>query len=168
MTLSGYSPIFPRNVPSVVALATCDSITQKYIAMASIQTSKRYSLARALRARATASRLLSPDTGNLKITRTCTMKIHYFILQIARRRRRNYVFSFKRSMGEPLKIEEKCVLAAGICGQLGGPAGICGPRTTRHPLHTGAPPRSVPQHRLAQRFHMPYGCNTMSSSADAL
>ena len=140
MTLSGYSPIFPRNVPSVVALATCDSITQKYIAMASIQTSKRYSLARALRARATASRLLSPDTGNLKITRTCTMKIHYFILQIARRRRRNYVFSFKRSMGEPLKIEEKCVLAAGICGQLGGPAGICGPRTTPPwLLHTGGP-----------------------------
>ena len=61
------------------------------------------------------------------------MKIHYFILQIARRRRRNYVFSFKRSMGEPLKIEEKCVLAAGICGQLGGPAGICGPRTTPPP-----------------------------------
>ena len=66
------------------------------------------------------------------------MKIHYFILQIARRRRRNYVFSFKRSMGEPLKIEEKCVLAAGICGQLGGPAGICGPRTTP-PSILGAP-----------------------------
>ena len=91
----------------------------------------------------------SPDTGNLKITRTCTMKIHYFILQIGRRRR-NYVFSFKRSIGEPLKIEEKRILAAGICGQLGGPAGICGPRTTPHslpPSILGAPPRSVPHHR---------------------
>ena len=156
MTLSGYSPIFPRNVPSVVALATCDSITQKYIAMASIQTSKRYSLARALRARATASRLLSPDTGNLKITRTCTMKIHYFILQIARRRRRNYVFSFKRSMGEPLKIEEKCVLAAGICGQLGGPAGICGPRTTTT-LHTTGPLQNL-WRTTEVWYSLPYGC----------
>ena len=106
-----------------------------------------------LRARATASRLLSPDTGNLNITRTCTMKIHYFILQIARRRRRNYVFSFKRSMGEPLKIEEKCVLAAGICGQLGGPAGICGPRTT--PLHTGGPSKICSARHIM--FQLPYG-----------
>ena len=98
--------------------ATVVNLRANKHAMASIQTSKRYSLARALRARATASRLLSPDTGNLKITRTCTMKIHDFILQIARRRRRNYVFSFKRSMGEPLKIEEKCVLAA-HCLRLG-------------------------------------------------
>ena len=139
--------------------ATVVNLRANKHAMASIQTSKRYSLARALRARATASRLLSPDTGNLKITRTCTMKIHYFILQIARRRRRNYVFSFKRSMGEPLKIEEKCVLAAGICGQLGGPAGICGPRTTPPPpppppLHTGGLSMIC---AAPQRFHMPYG-----------